>query len=111
MIAGVKLVLGKFFTNSECPFPQVAGDKRKRVTSIKEEEEEEEDGEGGKPVKKRSSQAGASNQSLQFLLNYMLLPPGCKCKSGCKTKACSCRKAGPYCTSLCRCNPNKCSNR
>ena len=41
----------------------------------------------------------------------MLLPPGCKCKSGCKTKACSCRKAGPYCTSLCRCPPNKCSNR
>ena len=38
--------------------PQVAGDKRKRVTAIKEEEEEDEDGESGKPVKKRSSQAG-----------------------------------------------------
>ena len=58
MIAGVKLVLEKFFTNSKCPFLQVAGDQRKRVTSIKEEEEEDEDGEGGKPVKKRSSQAG-----------------------------------------------------
>ena len=48
----------KFFTNSKCPLPQVAGDKRKRVTAIKEEEEEDEDGESGKPVKKRSSQAG-----------------------------------------------------
>ena len=58
VIAGVKLALEKLFTNSKCPLLQVAGDKRKRVTSIKEEEEEDEDGEGGKPVKKRSSQAG-----------------------------------------------------
>ena len=56
----------KAFTNSKLYILQVAGDKRKRVTSIKEEEEEDEDGEGGKPVKKRSSQAGASNKSLQF---------------------------------------------
>merc|ERR1712013_487587 len=71
----------------------------RRITILKPvvekytEEEEDEDGESGKPVKKKSSQTG------------------CKCKSGCKTKACSCRKAGPYCTSLCRCPPNKCSNR
>ena len=66
VIAGVKLVLEKFFTNSECPFPQVAGDKRKRVTTINEEEEEDEDGDGGKPVKKRSSQAGGNIKSFQF---------------------------------------------
>jgi len=87
-----KTPMGKRIKNARQSLA-VAGDKRKRVTAIKEEEEEDEDGESGKPVKKRSSQAG------------------CKCKSGCKTKACSCRKAGPYCTSLCRCPPNKCSNR
>ena len=36
---------------------------------------------------------------------------GCKCKGGCKTKACGCRKAGPYCTNLCGCPPNKCAHR
>jgi len=48
----------------------------------------------GEPTKKKSSTGG-----------------GCGCKTGCKTKACSCRKAGPYCSSSCKCLSNKCSNR
>ena len=36
---------------------------------------------------------------------------GCTCKKGCKTKACSCRKAGPYCTVLCKCDPHTCAHR
>jgi hypothetical protein len=36
---------------------------------------------------------------------------GCGCKTGCKTKACKCRKAGPYCNMSCKCPSNKCSHR
>ena len=36
---------------------------------------------------------------------------GCSCKTGCKTKACSCKKAGPYCSAACKCNASKCINR
>merc|ERR1719350_435890 len=36
---------------------------------------------------------------------------GCGCKTGCKTKACKCRKAGPFCSPACRCSAAKCSNR
>jgi len=36
---------------------------------------------------------------------------GCTCSTGCKTKRCSCRKAGPHCTALCKCNHSKCSHR
>jgi len=38
-------------------------------------------------------------------------PEGCGCKTGCKTKACKCRKAGPYCSPACRCTAAKCSHR
>merc|ERR1719186_899823 len=36
---------------------------------------------------------------------------GCTCTTGCKTKRCSCRKAGPYCTALCKCPHSKCAHR
>jgi len=36
---------------------------------------------------------------------------GCTCTTGCKTLRCSCRKAGPYCSALCKCLSSKCSNR
>jgi len=36
---------------------------------------------------------------------------GCSCKSGCKNKRCSCKKDGPYCSSLCKCIASKCANR
>merc|ERR1712240_937469 len=39
------------------------------------------------------------------------LSTGCVCKSSCKTKACPCRKAGPYCSSVCKCLSKKCSYR
>ena len=99
---------------------QVGGDKRKRVAgAIKEEEDFEEEGEedGKQPAKKRSSvKAGWIDPSPILkagccAMLLMCLLTGCKCKSGCKTKACSCRKAGPYCTSLCGCPANKCAHR
>merc|ERR1719369_1996113 len=89
-----KTPMGKRIKNARQSLA-VGGDKRKRpVGAIKEEGDLEEEDEDGKPVKKRSS-----------------TQTGCKCKGGCKTKACGCRKAGPYCTSLCGCPANKCSNR
>jgi len=57
------------------------------------EEDTEDDCADGKQRKKRSTTAG------------------CGCKTGCKTKACSCRKNGPFCSSSCKCLPNKCSYR
>ena len=87
-----KTPMGKRIKNARQSLA-VGGDRRKRVVAIKEEDEEEGEGDG-KPAKKRSSAQA-----------------GCKCKSGCKTKACGCRKAGPYCTSLCGCPANKCAHR
>merc|ERR1712112_755530 len=93
-----KTPMGKRIKNARQSLA-VAGDKRKRRSpqssgAIKEEEDVEEEDEDGKPAKKRSSTQA-----------------GCKCKGGCKTKACKCRKAGPYCTALCGCPANKCANR
>merc|ERR1719233_439260 len=68
--------------------------KRKRGSDVDSDEEEENE---TKPdIKKRST-----NTSSQ----------GCTCTTGCKTKRCSCRKAGPFCTALCKCVRSKCSNR
>merc|ERR1719278_2510279 len=36
---------------------------------------------------------------------------GCTCKKGCKTKACSCKKAGTYCVVVCKCDRHTCANR
>ena len=87
-----KTPMGKKIKNARQSLA-VGGDKRKRVGAIKEKDYEGE-GEDGKPAKKRSSTQA-----------------GCKCKGGCKTKACSCRKAGPFCTSQCGCPANKCAHR
>ena len=46
---------------------------------------------------------------LCLLFNVSIL--GCACKKGCKTKACSCKKNGPFCTALCKCNPQQCAHR
>merc|ERR1712048_1211149 len=70
--------------------------KRKRrieVTLSGCAEEEEDEVDADQPSKRKSS--------LQR----------CACKSGCKTKNCSCKKAGPFCTAICGCNPHKCANR
>merc|ERR1712025_909587 len=70
--------------------------KRKRrvdPTLEKCSEEEESEGKDELPSKRKSS--------LQR----------CSCKSSCKTKACPCKKAGPFCTSLCGCVSSKCANK
>lgn len=36
---------------------------------------------------------------------------GCTCKKGCKTKACSCKKAGNHCVAICKCDRHTCANR
>ena len=35
----------------------------------------------------------------------------CGCKTGCKTKICSCVEAGNYCTPLCKCYEDDCENK
>jgi len=65
--------------------------KRKRGSDVGSEEEE--------AVEKPGSKRSASNFQ------------GCTCSTGCKTKRCSCRKAGPYCSALCKCNASSCSHR
>jgi len=69
--------------------------KRKRgsIEGSDEELDEEEERPGSK---KRSSSTAQQ---------------GCTCTTGCKTKRCSCRKAGPYCSALCKCTHNKCAWR
>jgi len=71
--------------------------KRKRGSdgASGEDDDEEEERPGSK---KRSGNGSTPNQ-------------GCTCTTGCKTKRCSCRKAGPYCTALCKCVHAKCANR
>jgi kinesin family protein 4/21/27 len=39
------------------------------------------------------------------------LPGGCGCKTGCNSKRCACRKAGPLCKAGCKCDPDVCENR
>merc|ERR1712227_991246 len=54
------------------------------------------------------------NENLELISRNNLnsdLSTGCVCKSSCKTKACPCRKAGPYCSSVCKCLSKKCSHR
>merc|ERR1712025_213381 len=68
--------------------------KRKRGSVNGSDEEEDEEG-MKQGTKKRST---GNNQ-------------GCTCTTGCKTMRCSCRKAGPYCSALCKCVSSKCSNR
>ena len=42
---------------------------------------------------------------------FLLRQEGCTCLGGCMTMKCSCRKAGPNCSALCKCDSSKCSNR
>eukprot|EP00092_Neocalanus_flemingeri_P020290 GFUD01021979.1.p1 GENE.GFUD01021979.1~~GFUD01021979.1.p1 ORF type:complete len:1250 (+),score=420.04 GFUD01021979.1:230-3979(+) len=72
--------------------------KRKRGSAGGSEEEEGEEDERPGSKKKNSSKNSSASQ-------------GCTCTTGCKTKRCSCRKAGPHCTALCKCNHSKCAHR
>lgn len=76
--------------------PGTSMQKRKRLDN---NEEESEDGDGDNEEEER--QVNKRKGSIQR----------CTCKSGCKTKMCSCRKVGPYCTALCGCPANKCAHR
>jgi len=67
--------------------------RKRRSSGFRTEEERPELGE--MPRKKRST--GSSS--------------GCACKSGCRNKRCSCKKAGPYCNDSCTCIASKCANR
>ena len=70
-------------------------EKRKRRSSaFLEEDEKPEINEDSSSKKKRGSASG-----------------GCTCKGGCQNKRCSCKKAGPFCSALCKCPANKCANR
>jgi len=69
--------------------------KRKRGNEV--ESGEEEDTEEDRPDSKKKISITAQQ--------------GCTCTTGCKTKRCSCRKAGPFCTALCKCTHNKCAHR
>ena len=56
---------------------------------------------------------------LTIFLNQFIIKPqpnfllcsGCTCKKGCKTKACSCKKAGSWCVAICKCDRHACANR
>merc|ERR1719219_3100076 len=66
-------------------------------SSDEEEDEEDTEPQNGSKLKKKPSKSS--------------LGLGCTCKKGCKTKACSCKKAGNYCVVLCKCDSHTCANR
>ena len=77
--------------NNTAPF-LAAGMKRNQDF---QEDSEESD---GTPPKKRFS----GNTSKTGI---------CRCKTGCNSKRCNCRKSGPVCTDACGCDSNICQNR
>ena len=81
--------------------------KRKRSF----EDSSDEDLEPHNDSKQKKKSATGRIISRVFTSCEMFPVAGCTCKKGCKTKACSCRKAGPYCTALCKCDRHTCSNR
>jgi kinesin family protein 4/21/27 len=67
--------------------------RRKDTLTVPQEEDEDSRG----PAPKRMS----GNTSMG----------GCKCKTGCGSKRCACKKKGPVCNESCGCDPNVCRNR
>jgi len=74
--------------------PDATKKRRKTLSSDSEDNNSDNSENAPSPTKKLSLGAGL-----------------CKCKTGCKTKKCACKKAGPFCSNSCKCDPNKCAHR
>ena len=49
---------------------------------------------------------------MQFIFSsFLFIGLACSCKTGCKTKRCSCHKGGKGCSELCKCPSELCLNK
>ena len=49
---------------------------------------------------------------MQFIFSsFLFIGLACSCKTGCKTKRCSCYKGSKGCSDLCKCPSELCSNK
>ena len=87
----------------------------KRKRSFEDSDEEDMEPQNDSKMKKKTSKSslglGEKLRNLRFYPITSSVFPGCTCKKGCKTKACSCKKAGNHCVVLCKCDPHTCANR
>ena len=58
---------------------------------------------GGRYMPVMTTQLPAPKAVLEFVK--------CGCKTGCKSKRCSCKDSGNYCTPLCKCYYDDCENQ
>jgi len=104
------------WSSSESESEDEETDQEWRKTPLHRRLREEKRKSMGAPIYKRKrSFDDSSDEELESLnLSSKMkkkVSGGCTCKKGCKTKACSCKKAGPYCNSLCKCDKHTCANR